>query len=382
MMYAYPVQFPIFGNLLHSHSHFAILGWLYNVLFIGLVFTYSAGQENARRYNILFYITQVSIIGMLFTFAWQGYAAFSIAFSTLHIFCSYVFIFFMLKDLSAIKIETLSLKFIYGALFFLFLSSLAPWGLVAVTVNGLPEPDLYRQIIYFYLHFQYNGWFVFAFIGLWLRYFEKQGAKFDEKTSKLAFNILFYSNLGAYVLSLLGFRIPGYVYAIGIFCGFAQLIGVRYLYRLLFAAEVKAFTSKGGTAQLLFRFSFFALLLKYLMQLISSVPQIGYNAFIIRDITIGYIHLVMLGVMTIGMLGWLYANDKLDLSNIFAKAGLGLLLISFVASELLLLYPAVIGWFGSSAIGNSVYYLFILSVFMMLASMLIFISRFVKPRVS
>nr|HMT12294.1 hypothetical protein [Ignavibacteria bacterium] len=131
-MFVSPVQFPIFENLLHAHSHFAILGWLYNALYIAIVYLFVKEPAKQKKYNILFWITQVSIAGMLVSFTLQGYAAYSIAFSTLHIFCSYVFIYFVLKDISNIKNETVSLKFIYGGLFFLFLSSLGPWGLVAV----------------------------------------------------------------------------------------------------------------------------------------------------------------------------------------------------------------------------------------------------------
>lgn len=376
-MFVSPVQFPVFENLLHAHSHFAILGWLYNALYIAIVYLYVKDPTKQKKYNILFWVTQISIGGMLVSFTLQGYATYSIAFSTLHILCSYVFIYFVLKDISSIKNETVSLKFIYGGLFFLFLSSLGPWGLVAVVFTGLPDPDVYKQIIYFYLHFQYNGWFVFALIGLWLRYYETQGIIFNKDISAMAFQILFYANLGAYVLSLLGFSLPGYVYAIGIIAAFAQLIGARYLYILLFTDEVKAFGSIGGTGQLLFRLSFFALFLKFLFQLISAVPQIGYPAFVIRDITIGYIHLVMIGVMTLGILGWFIVNGMYKAGSA-AKAGIYTLIAAFVLSECVLLYHSPAGWFGLSAIPNTAVLLLALSVTMLIGTVLIFVSSLRK----
>ena len=376
-MFVSPVQFPIFENLLHAHSHFAILGWLYNALYIAIVYLFVKEPAKQKKYNILFWITQVSIAGMLVSFTLQGYAAYSIAFSTLHIFCSYVFIYFVLKDISNIKNETVSLKFIYGGLFFLFLSSLGPWGLVAVVFTGLPEPDLYKQIIYFYLHFQYNGWFVFSVIGLWLKYYEEHGIVFNGAISGRAFQILFYSNLGAFVLSLLGFSIPGYIYAIGILCAFAQLVGARYLYILLFTEEVRAFGKNGGIGHLLFRLSFFALLLKYLIQLISAVPQIGYPAFVIRDITIGYIHLVMLGVMTLGVLGWFASNELIEFGRL-AKAGLLIFIAAFVLLELILFYPSPAGWFGWSPIPNTADIMLVLSGTMLIGTILICISSLKK----
>lgn len=78
-MFVSPVQSPIFENLLHAHSHFAILGWLYNGLYIAIVYIYVKEPAKQKKYNILFWITQISIAGMLFSFTFQGYGSYSIA---------------------------------------------------------------------------------------------------------------------------------------------------------------------------------------------------------------------------------------------------------------------------------------------------------------
>lgn len=374
MKFVYPVELLNFENTLHSHSHFAILGWLYNALYIAIVYTYVKDPAKQKKYNILFWITQVSIVGMLFTFVWQGYAAYSITFSTLHIFCSYAFIFFVLKDISSIKHETLSLRFIYGALFFLFLSSLGPWGLVVVVIQGSAGTDLYKQVIYFYLHFQYNGWFIFALIGLWLKYYETKGAKFNERTATSAFNILFYSNVVAYTLSLLGFKLPSYVYWLAIITAFVQLVGLRYLYRLLFANEIKVFHVPNNITHSLFRFSFFALFIKYLLQLVSALPNIGDAAFLSREVTIGFIHLVMLGVISAGMLGWFSGFELINAGGKWFRYGVYLFLASFALSEVLLFYPALVIWFKISGISNYAMYMFILSGGMLAGTIAVFLS--------
>lgn len=315
---------------------------------------------------------------MLVTFVWQGYAAYSITFSTMHIFCSYVFIFFMFKDFYRRKDDSLSIKFIYAGLFFLFLSSLGPWGLVAVVTKGLAGTDLYKQVIYFYLHFQYNGWFIFTIIGLWLKFYETRGAMFNIRTSNAAFNLLFWSNIGAFALSLLGFKIPVYVTVIAVVSAFVQLIGLRYLYKLLYTNEVKVFHPAKGLPLVLFRFSFLMLFIKYIMQLISSLPEIGNAAYISRDVAIGFLHLVMLGIMSAGMLGWYSGNGLLISNNKTFAAGVCLFLLSFFLTEVILFYPALMIWFKLGGIPNSAIYLFYLSNILFISTALIFISSFIK----
>lgn len=380
LLFVYPIDLFIFENILHSHSHTAMLGWIYNALFLAMLYFYLPEKIDPAKYSLLFWLTQISIIGMLITFSWQGYASLSIAFSTMHIFCSYAFIIFFLSDTRKFDQNSLSIKFITAGLFFLFLSSLGPWALVLVIMKGLAGTDLYSQVIYFYLHFQYNGWFIFSLIGLWLGFFEKRGAVFNPKHSAIAFNALFYSIIGTYALSLLGFRIPVFVWVIAFISASAQLFGLRFLYTLLFQNEAKIFSGLPRLAQLLFRLCFFALLLKVIFQFLSVLPAVGSVAYMNRDVAIGFIHLVMLGVVTIGLLGWYSGNGLINANNILVKTGALLLIAGLVFNEVILFYPALVTWFRVSPVMDSAYILFILSVTMLFGAILISIANLGKRK--
>ena len=101
-----PFDIP-YRNIVHTHSHLALLGWVYVSLSAILVREFvrlpqqvpatlleADGVEvrlfnrSALNYRILFYITQLSVIGMLFSFPFQGYGAVSITFSSIFIICT------------------------------------------------------------------------------------------------------------------------------------------------------------------------------------------------------------------------------------------------------------------------------------------------------
>src|SRR5690606_15371941 len=160
-----------FKNFLHAHSHVALLGWLFSAFFLAFLPTYLPEDLSRKKsYSWLFWLAQASVLGMLISFPIQGYALFSITFSTLHILFSYVFIYRFLKDCKQSEVvknqHQFSFKFIKAALFFLALSSLGPWAMGPIMASGNSFTQLYYNAIYFYLHFQYNGWFTFAVLGL------------------------------------------------------------------------------------------------------------------------------------------------------------------------------------------------------------------------
>lgn len=57
-------------------------------------------------------------------------------------------------------------------------------------------------------------------------------------------------------------------------------------------------------------------------------------AFLVRNFTIGYLHLIFLGFVTIFLIAWFAAQKFLQLNGRLATWGVWLLLIGFAGSEL------------------------------------------------
>ena len=83
--------------LLHAHSHFAFTGWAALALMTLMIhYLRRQGQTaiNFKKYHWLLIVNCISAYGMLIFFFLQGYAFYSISFSTLSIFVSYFFAFY------------------------------------------------------------------------------------------------------------------------------------------------------------------------------------------------------------------------------------------------------------------------------------------------
>ncbi len=80
------------------------------------------------------------------------------------------------------------------------------------------------------------------------------------------------------------------------------------------------------SAAYLITLSAIALLAKLLLQLGSTIPSLSDLAFGFRPIVIGYLHLVLLGVITLFLLGYILAGNyfylnKLTIAGTFVFAG-------------------------------------------------------------
>src|SRR5690606_21113713 len=147
-----------------------MLGWIYQALFALLLHTFGSTD---RFYNRLFWVTQLAVIGMLVSFPIQGYGSVSIPFSTLHILCSYVFVVRFWRRLrSENRIAT---KFLRTALIFLVVSTIGLWSMGPLMALGMRGTALYYMSVQFYLHFQFNGWFLFTVIGLFFHLVQAHG---------------------------------------------------------------------------------------------------------------------------------------------------------------------------------------------------------------
>src|SRR6478672_8189898 len=96
--------------LLEAHSHFAFAGWISQVLMAFIVkYLYEKDVNiQMKKYQRLLLANIITAYGMLLSFPFQGYGAISIIFSTLNIFVSYAFAFFVWKDLNFLKANCVS----------------------------------------------------------------------------------------------------------------------------------------------------------------------------------------------------------------------------------------------------------------------------------
>lgn len=322
-----------YNDLLHAHSHVAFLGWVFNAFFVAALRHFVPAGE-ARAYDWLWWAMQLGVVGMLVTFPFQGYAAASIACSTLHMAAAFVFAVKLWRHNRATPAARVHLQL---ALAFMLLSGAGPLALGVLPALGLRESPAYTLAIYFYLHCQYNGWFPFFLQALLLQRAQEKGWRADDTAATGAAWWLGVGGLLVFALSTLWCGPPAVLGWIAVAGGVMQAIGAARFVRAVRGVpwpadrvvRVLAFVALGSW------------LLKHGLHLVGPVPGLEVLAQQ-RFVAIAFLHLVFLGLVTPGLLVWAHAQGWLPANGRF-RAGAALLLLGTVVSELLLVASALAG---------------------------------------
>ncbi len=382
-MFVAPLESINYKFLLHGHSHVALLGWLYSVLFVALLYTcLPPALQQKKVYAWQFWLSQGAVAGMLVSFPMQGYALFSITFSTLHILLSYWFVYQFLRDANIAKlsggIHGFSFKWIRAALFFLVLSTLGPWAMGPIMATGHLGDSLYFNAIYFYLHFQYNGWFAFAVLGLFFWLLEKYNIRFNRTQALACFRWMYWSCVPAYVLSVLWTKPHLILYIVGGAAAAGQVVALLLLAKLLNPVRKAVSDLFGAWGGALLLLSAVALALKILLQLASAFPYVADLAYRQRNFVIGYLHLVLLGFVSLFVLAFFVQQEWLQLKGSIARRGIGIFLFGFISSEMLIFFQGICYWAGAGMLPYYHLVLFCLSVAMPLGLLVFFFSTVQK----
>lgn len=359
-----------FRYVTHAHSHVAMLGWVYLMLFS--LITYCFVPEKRNIYTYLFFITQFAVIGMLCSFPFQGYAAISITFSTLHIFCSYYFVWLVWKDMQP---ESLPEKYLLKtSLLFMLISTIGVWCLgPAVTTLG-NQSAFYNIAIQFFLHFQFNGWFLFAVLAVLFKQIRTSGIVIKNKRFKHFFWLLTASTILTMALPV-SWYIPNQIF-IGInIIGVILQIASAIIFLKLMAKSWKSFWK--GMPELvkyMFYFAFVCFGIKIVLQSFSLFPEIAEVSSQVRNFVIGFIHLLMLGVISGFLLAFLFQQAWVDLKTRWIKLGTGFFIGGFIGTEILLFLQGAIFYYGSGSIPYYYLNLFIFSLFIVLGVLFLILS--------
>ncbi|MGN6355459.1 MAG: hypothetical protein ACTHLB_18870 [Parafilimonas sp.] len=333
---AFSLPFITQKYFLNAQSHFAFAGWITQALmtFIAFYIAKNKASFSLKKYNRLLFANLVTAYGMLFCFPFEGYGLMSIIFSTLSIFVSYAFAIVVWRDLNRINKKTVTHAWIKAALIWSVLSSIGPYTLAYMMATKHIYQHIYLASIYFYLHFQYNGWFFFTCIGLFMNKLPE--SLFPVKLKKNIFYAFAFACLPAYFLSALWLPIPTWIYIIVVGAAFVQVIAWGVLSVKLASNRIAIFSQEHKPVTWLFILPAIALSIKLLLQLGSTIPALSTWAFGFRPIVIGYLHLVFLGIFSIFILAYSLYNGYFLYNKRFAR-GVWIFIAGIILNEALLM---------------------------------------------
>lgn len=332
LQFVAPVGNVNYQFLLHGHSHIAMLGWVYLALFALIYhFFIPKNKENEKKFNRLFWITEGAVIGMMIAFPLQGYALFSIVFSTIHIFSSYYFVRLVWKNLETNLVPERYL--IKTALFFMILSTCGIWCL-GPAVGLLGKTSAFYQIaIQFFLHFQFNGWFIIAVLAL---LFHQMQLKVENRVFFSFYKWLIVGTVLTFALPVSWFissPILTWINGAGVV---VQLVAFTKLVLMLRPQFGIFYAKLKEIEKIVYSFALLSLGLKVLVQLVVIFPDMALISHQVRNFVIGFIHMIMLGVITGFLLGFLLNTKVINYRNRFSEYGIKIFLMGFVLTEFLL----------------------------------------------
>jgi len=326
--------------LQHSHSHFAMCGWLTQMLMILLsnAVSKAISSDHFKKYNFILFANLIISYGMLVSFLFQGYGAISILFSTLSVLAVYYFAIQLWGDMNRAPLILLSFIWFKGALIFSVLSTFGVMMLAYLMATKNININIQQATTYFYLHFQYNGWFIFACLGLLMNVLQSQNIQI--KNIQKFFWIYAIACIPAYFLSTLWLPLPLWLYIIVVISAITLLGGWIWFFIQLRKGLISFLYQTPKIAKWLLGLSALAFTIKVILQAGSVVPSLNNLAFGYRPIVIGYLHLVFLGVVSLFILGYLTYIGYLKVTKTLS-IGVVVFIIGIILNELALMLQGV-----------------------------------------
>jgi hypothetical protein len=328
----FPIPSFSYENILQGHSHVAFLGWGYiaTIMVIIKLFVPQLKSQN-KMYGWSLFVILITVSLMLISFPIEGYKAYSITLLSVFGIATYVLSYRILKDMEGNSTTT---KLIKWGIYYYLLSSLATWFVAGVVVSQ-GKTNLYYNSIYFYLHFLYNGFFVFALFGIFFKILERNAIEYSQNIQKKFFRYLNVACIPAFVLSVL-WTGPSINYnIIGFIAAFLQLISLIYLIVLL--RNKNGTLNKAFLPGVLMNFALIAYAIKVVLQLLSALPYFVEMTLALKPfLIIGYLHLFTLAYLSVILLFIYYKLQLFAFVNKLSKSGVILFLLGVLGTELVL----------------------------------------------
>lgn len=365
-----------YSYILHAHSHVAMMGWIHMALYIILVQKFLSASLADSFYKWMLVGTQSSVVGMMISFPLTGYGPVSISFATLHILIAFLFTYRFFRDLSVKSDRKYSsIIFVKTSLGFMILSSAAIFFIPVIISSGMRQSALYYGAIQFFLHFQFNGWYIFSFLAIFLRYVETK-TSLPNLLVRRFYYLLVTSCLLTFALAITWSNPSAILFWINSAGVILQMMALIYFVLILRKIKKVIFKGESIWFSYLLSISFISFCLKIIVQTAVVVPYIGTIGYTIRNFVIGFIHLILLAAMSTGILSFAIKSKWLDTTKSTVKFGIGLMITGILLTELLLFIQGTMLWANSGFMPYYYELIFVWSILIPAGVLCLIISDF------
>jgi hypothetical protein len=167
-----------------------------------------------------------------------------------------------------------------------------------------------------------------------------KAAGITHKFQKTVFLLFAGACIPAYFLSALWLPIPLWVYMLVVVAALAQVVGLILLYKKIYQTRTIFFEGINSATRWILILSGLALTIKILLQAGSTIPELSKIAFGFGPVIIGYLHLVLLGVLTLFIIGYSKMKD-LIITNRLGSVGIFIFITGIILNELLLMTQGI-----------------------------------------
>lgn len=292
----YSIPFLDYKNILNAHSHFAFGGWVGLALITYLIYDVLPEELSRKKiYQLVLWGMELSSIGMALTFPFFGYKGISIAVSCFYILVTYVFGWAFFKDIKAAKLPSVVRWLSFGSVGSLVLSSLGPFSLAYIMISKSTNSLLYRDSVYTFLHFQYNGFFTLAIFAMFFCYWLKKGNEIPA-SAKYFSGFLIASVIPSLFLSMLWHNLTILYMLAGI--GSVCILLSVYFFMPVFRQSLQKNFFHQPLAKALWIASFVSFIIKMVLTIGTIYGPLGKAVYGARPVIIGFLHLVFLAFVS------------------------------------------------------------------------------------
>jgi len=332
----FDIPFIDYNRIVDTHGTFAFTGWVTLILLSLMVFKMPSIPNHRKIYFYLLSGIALYCWTLLLTGPFEKTHKFSSYAGYFFIVVTYIFAWRFITDILKTNAGKTVKLLVISALSCLVISSVGTIMLSYLFATKSLNAVLYRDALFGYLHFQYNGFFSLSVFAIAFNMLEGKMSEKAKRTVHIFSQLFCLSIIPSLFITFLWHSEKGFLHGVAILG--SVLLLATFVWLLLTAkvlwAEMKAIRPLLRTIVFI-SFTFFAI--KLVLQSLTISTTVNILVFGNRPVIMGFLHMVFLGFVTLFVVAYLAYEGFLNIAKPYIRFAITIFTIAVLTNEILLM---------------------------------------------